>query len=190
MLPVRDFMAKVIGAWEGLYSSDANDPGNWTGGQVGAGRMIGSMRGVTPAVLARHRLVNVDSLTQADMKGVTLDEAADIGESLFYRAPCFNLLTWAPATASLVDFGWGAGPGQAVKSMQRLVGANADGALGPMTAAAYNAWLAARSNTETAEAIHGMRIDFYHLICDRNPSLSIYLNGWLNRAAWALKEAS
>lgn len=181
MISVRDFLRAVIGTFEGLYSCDPDDPGNYANG-----RLLGSMRGVTPAVLAKHRGVPLDTLTVDQMKSVTLDEAADIGEQRFYKADHFDLLTWAPATAGLLDFGWGAGDGQASKSMQRLVGVTADGQIGPQTAAAYNAWLSDAS----AQAIYDMRAAFYREIANEKPVLRKYLQGWLNRAQWALKAAA
>lgn len=181
MIEPRDFLKQVIATWEGLYSDDADDSGNWANG-----RLLGSMHGVTPEVLARHRGISVDALTPITMRSVTLDEAADIGMEQFYKAPHFDLLAWAPSTAALVDFGWGSGSGQAVKSMQRIVGANADGALGPMTAKAYNDWLAGKSNTDAAQAIYDMRVAFYREIARVNPVLQKYLKGWINRAQWAL----
>src|SRR5690242_16807705 len=126
MISVRDFLKSVISTWEGQYSSDPQDPGNIVDGQV-----IGSMRGVTAPVLAKHRGVPVSEITPQVMQAVTLDEAADIGVELFYKAPHFDLLTWCPATAALLDFGWGAGAGQAARSVQRIVGATADGVIGP-----------------------------------------------------------
>ena len=149
MISVRDFLKAVIGTWEGLYSGDPDDPGNYANG-----RLVGSMRGVTPPVLAKFRGVSIDTITVDVMKSVSLDEAANIGYMGFYVGPHFDLLTWCPATAALLDFGWGAGSGQAVKSMQRLVGVNADGGLGPITAKAYNEWVSSVGD----EAIVGNRL--------------------------------
>lgn len=185
----RDFMAAAIKAWAGAYSGASSDPGNWTGGQVGSGRLVGSMYDVTPQVLARHRGISIDSITVAVMKSVTPEESADIAQSAFYVAPHFDTLTWAPATAALLDFGWGSGPGQATKSMQRLVGADADGVLGDNTRKAYNAWLVKLGDVAAMDAMCQMRVDFYEMICQSNPSLSIYLQGWKNRTNWVRQEA-
>ncbi len=182
MISVHDFLKAVIGTWEGQLSVDPDDPGNYANG-----RLVGSMRGVTPAVLAQHRGISIDSITTDAIKSVTLDEAAQIGEDLFYKAPHFDLLTWAPATATLLDFGWGSGAGQAAKSMQRVVGVPADGSVGPITAKAYNDWLT--TNPDPAKAMYDMRMAFYRQICASNPTLQKYFQGWKNRADWVLKVA-
>jgi len=187
MISVHDFLVAVNKAWEGLYSDDPLDPGNWSGGLAGVGTLLGSMHGVTPLVLAKHRGVDVSTLTAEDMQSVTLNEAADIGESMFYKAPHFDLLTWCPATAILLDFGWGSGAGQAAMSMQRLVGTTADGVVGPITAKAYNDWLG--SGVDPAQAMYTMRMDFYRMICQTNPTLQKYFQGWKNRADWVLRTA-
>jgi lysozyme family protein len=185
MIGVRDFLKAVTGTWEGLYSGDPDDPGNYANG-----RLVGSMRGVTAAVLAKHRGVPLDTITADVIKSVTLDEAADIGVELFYKAPHLDLLTWSAPVAELLDFGWGAGAGQAVKSLQRLIGADADGVLGPLTAARFNGWLESQPEAGAAQAIYDMRIAFYRQIATTNPTLQKYLTGWKNRAQWALKAAA
>lgn len=180
MIAPLDFLKLVIGRWEGLYSDNPGDTGNWAGG-----KLIGTMRGVTPNALAAHRGIDPSSLTPDDMKALSLAEAAEIGMTDFYQRPHFDQLTWGPATAALLDFGWGAGPGQAVKSMQRMVGANPDGGIGPLTVSAYNAWIARVGWESATKAIHDMRCGFYRQICQTNPSYNQFLQGWINRADWA-----
>ena len=180
MISPLDFLKLVIGRWEGRYSNNASDAGNWING-----RNIGSMYGVTGPALAAHRGVDATTLTVADMQSVTLDEAAEIGLMNYYHGPRFDLLTWGAATAALVDFGWGAGPGQAIKSMQRLVGAPADGGLGPVTAAAYNGWLVRVGLPAALEAIRTMRRAFYLAVANAHPEDQQFLQGWCNRADWA-----
>lgn len=170
----HDYVRAIIARWEGNLSMDAGDHGNWYRGQL-----IGSMHGVTGDVLERHLGRPV---TAADIKAVTLDEAADIAVEQFY-AP-FKRLTWGPATGQLVDFAWGSGVGQAIKSMQRIVGANPDGAMGPETEAKYNAWYAATGEPAAGGRMYHMRSDFYNMLAQR-PEYAQYLQGWLNRAAWA-----
>lgn len=182
----KDFLATVISMWEGKYQSYADDLGNYVTLPDGARRDVGTMRGVTPNALAAHRGVEPWTLTPDDMRAVTLDEAVDIGYKHYYLDPHFDALPWGPATAALVDFGWGAGPGQAILSMQRLVGASpVDGAIGPVTAAAYAAWEAAAGWLASTEAIHDMRAAFYTTLARENPSDEQFLQGWLNRDDWA-----
>lgn len=179
-------MAATVHQWAGRYSGDANDPGNWTGGERGVGRLVGSMYDVTPEVLAKHRGISVDTITVETMQTVTPEESADISVTEFYNAPHFDLLTWAPATADLLDFGWGSGTHQVGLSLQRLAGltgADVDGVIGPHTVAAYNAWHAKVGTYEALQATHKMRVAFYDMLSN-NPNFAPYHQGWLNRAQW------
>ena len=185
MISPLEFLKLVVARWEGGYQSYADDAGNWVALRDGTRRKVGTMRGVTPAALAAYRGVEASTLTEADMKAVTLDVAADIGRSHYYRQPGLGLLDWGPATAAILDFGWGAGPHQAVLSTQRLIGVAADGAIGPVTVKAYDAWIAAKGWPAATEAVRFMRSDFYRHICEINPANHRFLQGWLNRADWA-----
>lgn len=178
MISPHEFLKMVIARWEGLYSDDEADSGNWCGG-----RLVGSMHGVTGAALAFHRGAPLLAITPEVMRSVTLDEAAYIGLEDYYRGGRFDLLSWCPATASLVDFAWGSGPRQAAVSMQRLVGAVADGAIGPNTANAYNAWLRTMDPWASTNEIKRVREDFYRSIAHGDNAK--FLQGWLNRAEWA-----
>lgn len=178
MITTHDFLKMVIARWEGLYSNDEADSGNYC-----QGNLVGSMHGVTGNALANFHHVDPRTITADVMKSVTLDEAADIGMEDYYKGGRFDLLVWCPPTAALVDFAWMSGPRQATLSMQRLVGAVADGAIGPNTAHSYNAWLRSGDPWATTNAIREMREAFFREIAV-GPNEK-YLQGWLNRAEWA-----
>jgi lysozyme family protein len=177
---LRDFFRDYIQRWEGGLSTDADDPGNWTGGQRGVGQLVGSNHGVTPAALAKHRGVAAGSITQSAMATLTLDEAIDIAIESYFKAPGFDRLPWNRVTASIVDMGWGAGPAQAVKLLQRLVGVPDDGKIGPKTIAAYASWL----EEGPAKMWQGVRDSFYDRIIATDPVKQKYRNGWRNRSAY------
>jgi lysozyme family protein len=185
MIAPLDFLKAVIARWEGGYESYADDLGNWVTTPDGRRIDIGTMRGVTPAALAAHRGVPACTLTAADMQAVTLEEAADIGLVHYYQEPHFDQFTWGPATAALLDFGWGAGPGQAARSIQRLIGVTPDGAVGPATIAAYNHWIGTQGWDAATQAVHDMRAAFYRYLAESNPADQRFLDGWLNRDDWA-----
>jgi lysozyme family protein len=185
MITPLDFLKLVIGKWEGGYEAYTDDAGNWVTLADGSRRDIGTMRGVTPTALAAWRGVSPASLTANDMKAVTLEEAANIGLANYYHAPRFDLLAWGPAAAALLDFGWGAGPGQAALSLQRLVGVRPDGAVGPETAAAFAAWVIRLGPQRSTEAVHDMRASFYEHLAAIVPGDRQFLQGWLNRDNWA-----
>lgn len=171
-----DFIQGYIQTHEGVLSLDRDDTGNWSHGVL-----VGSKFGVTGDVLAKYR--GVPSVTAAQMAALTLDEAVRIGVKLFYQAPHFDLLPWEQCVASVVDMGWGSGPGQAIKLLQRMVGANDDGALGGYTARAYRDYVANHGLEATAYAYAKVRNAFYDSIIAVRPTNAKYRNGWRNRTA-------
>jgi lysozyme family protein len=190
----RTFAMDFIKHWEDGGSTDPNrthsldpiDSGNWSGGRQGLGRLIGSNHGVTAAALASYRKVSIDSITRDAMHALALDEAADIALALYYHAPKLDMLPWNRVTASVMDMGWGAGPRQAIKLLQRLAGCADDGCMGPGTVRATDAWLDRRGESEAAAAYGQARNAFYDRIIVLNPANARYRNGWRNRTAYYL----
>jgi lysozyme family protein len=89
--------------------------------------------GITLEELQSSR--NDQSLTAEHLKDLTRDQALEI-----YRVRYWNVLKCdeLPAGVDLVvfDFGVDAGPSESAKVLQRAVGAEADGSIGPATMAA------------------------------------------------------
>jgi len=69
------------------------------------------------------------------------------------------------------------GVNQSAKFLQRSIGVVADGSIGPATLAA----IANADPINVCNLICNQRAIFYNDIVSRNPSQSIYLNGWLRR---------
>lgn len=170
-------LSYAIQTWEGLFQDQPQDEANWVNG-----RLVGTMRGVTPAVLAAHRGIPATSVTKDMMKTVTLTEAAEIGVSRFYKGTGLDLLPWGPATAALVDVGWGSGPRQAILFAQRLAGATDDGVVGAETVRLYTNWVSQVGWEQATREVHRLRVAFYNLIIQRNPKWEIYRKGWMRRA--------
>lgn len=172
-----------IARWEGLWQAYPTDPGNYLDG-----RLIGTMRGVTPAVLAAHLRVPYSMITPDYMREtVTLRLAAQIGLKRFYEG-WIDSIAWNAAADVVTDFGWGAGPGQAVKSTERdfLGLTGADFRFDPHSIAAW----AQRCDTDgvgkMVRGFYDVRERFYDLICERNGELLQFREGWHNRSAWML----
>lgn len=182
MMTPHQFAKDFITRWEGKLSLDPVDNGNWTGGKQGVGTLVGSNYGVTAAALAAHRKVPVSAITKPVMAALTLDEAADIALAQYYRKPRLDLLPWNRVTASIFDMGWGTGPAQAIKLLQRMVGTAADGMLGPATAAAYKAMLDRFGEAFVAALWWSRRYDFYDAIIKTRPANAKYERGWKNRS--------
>lgn len=172
-MTVEAFFAGFIGTHEGELSLHPKDNGNWSGGKAGVGTLIGSKYGVTGAALSAYR---GEPVTAADMAALTKVEAVTLGVANYYRNPGFDKLPWNRVTASIVDKGWGSGPRQAIKMMQRMIGVTADGAIGPTTVAAYGAWLNAKGEEAAARQWADIRMLF-----DGSLNQPTFLRGWDNR---------
>lgn len=185
----EDFAIRFIRRWEDGGSTDPAkthsmiraDNGNWSGGQVGSGALIGSNHGVTPAALAAYRKVPVNLITYNVMHGLAIEEAARIALANYYKGPKIDLLPWNQVTASLLDAGWGTGPVQAIKLLQRMIGTNDDGKIGPGTVGAFNAHILAHGLEAMAWQFAFVRARFYADITKSKPSNLAFLIGWLNR---------
>lgn len=185
----RESILRTIRRWEGVYGNQAWDPGNWVTMPNGTRQLLGTKFGVTPAALAAHRGKQPWQMTVADMKAMPIEEAGDIGEMMFYRGTGIDQLPWGPATDVLMDIGWGTGVPQAVKLMQRLVGVNADGRIGPLTIEAYKRWVAKIGWEQAVRELHRVRMDFYRLLGRQDPvHFGPPQPGWKNRADWMTPE--
>lgn len=185
MIDIAKFIAGYIRDHEGGLSMDPADNGNWTGGARGAGKLVGSKFGTTAGALSAYRNVPVSSITRADIANLTLDEAVAVGMKLFYRDPGIDKLAVNRVTLSIIDMAWGAGAGRAIKLMQQMIGAVADGNIGPATIRAYAAWIVKRTEPLAAQDWADMRNAFYQRIASNegpdDPDRR-YLKGWTNRS--------
>lgn len=178
---IESFIQHFIETWEGGLSLDPKDSGNFY-----KGKLVGSKYGVTAAALAKYR--NVSNITAADIASLKLSEAVAVGLELYYDEPDFDLMPWDPVVASVMDMGWGAGPVQAVKLLQRMVVCADDGHIGPRTVAAYEDYVVEHGLRQTAIDWCNIRYAFYDLIIARKPSNAKYRNGWRNRSAGFLPD--
>lgn len=181
----KQAMMVTIARWEGLWQAMPGDPGNYLDG-----RLIGTMRGVTPAVLAAHLGVAHDAITPAFMREkVTLELAGEIAEARFYRGT-ISPLAWCAAADVVTDFGWGSGPGQAIKSTERALGVETpDFRFDSHSVGLWAAMLERDGVEKMVWWVHDWRQAFYDLICRVNPTLQQFRQGWWNRARWQTPES-
>jgi len=192
MMTPREFARDYILRWEDGGSTDPNkthsmrpnDPGNWSSGKVGVGVLVGSNHGVTPIALAAHRKTSIAAITGPVMHALTVDEAATIALDDYYYGPHLDKLTWSAPAAILMDAGWGMGPGQAIKLVQRMLDLKDDGQLGPVTAAKFNTLLAVGGPQFVAGALWTIRDSFYEQIIAAKPYLAENERGWDNRSLY------
>src|SRR5882757_3410774 len=118
-----DIALKAVLEDEGGYSNDAGDPGgptNW---------------GIT---IYDARAYWKKNATAADVRAMPLEVAKDIYRAKYWDAmDCDDLP--AGVDYCVFDYGVNSGIGRSAKVLQRLVGTNVDGAIGPKTLAAVKA---------------------------------------------------
>lgn len=173
---IADFIGGFIDAHEGSLSLDPADNGNYQGGKRGVGALIGSKFGVTGPAVAAYRGISPYAVSATDIANLTRDEAVKIGVSLYFDKPGFAKLPLNRVTLSIIDKGWGSGPAQAIKLMQRMVGVADDGKIGPATVTAYTDWLDRTGEEAAARKWADVRIAF-----DISLNQPRFLNGWNNR---------
>lgn len=155
---------------EGGYSTDRNDPGNWTGGKVGKGIFKGTKYGIA-----------ANTYPNLDIKNLTIEQAKAI-----YKKDWWDKLGADQLHPAIVfqlwDFAVNAGKSRAVKELQQAVAVPDDGIIGPKTIAAVKA----KEVNDVLLLLASERLSFY-------TSLKIwptYGKGWANRVADNLKYAA
>jgi len=179
----EQFIANFKQRWEGGMSRDPNDAGNWSGAKKGVGTLVGSNHGITGAVLAKSRGKPV---TMKDMEALTPAEAGRIALQMFYKDVGLDKLPWNRVTASVMDFGYNAGPLRSIKLLQDILDVSMDGQIGLGTTGAYKARLARVGEQVMAGAFWAMREEYYEDLVAARPSDGIYLKGWDNRSDYYL----
>lgn len=118
---------------EGGFTDDPHDPGNAQGD--GHGNTGSTMLGVT--AFAWSKYTNEPSPPEL-MRNLTVDMVEPFYKSQYWDAIKGDELP-SGVDVSCADLCVNAGPGRAAKILQKVVGATADGAIGPATLAAVNA---------------------------------------------------
>ncbi len=119
-----DNFEKAVGytlQFEGGFSQNPNDPGNWTGGEVGKGELVGTNYGISAASFPN---LNIKSLTLDQAKALYKQEYWDVikGDSLPF-----------PLSMFLFDYAVNSGVYAAVSSLQQVLFVTVDGIVGPET---------------------------------------------------------
>lgn len=108
-------------SYEGAFTKDPRDPGNWTGGKVDKGTLRGTNKGIAAA-----------SYPTLDIEHLTDKQIAEIYDVKYWRPIRGDDL---PIGIDLTTFDYGvnSGPSRSAKDLQRVLGVTADGAIGPQT---------------------------------------------------------
>lgn len=130
--------AKTIAGWleriighEGGFSARRDDPGNWTGGKVGVGDLVGTKWGI--AANTYGHAVALPRGTVA-IRELTVEDAAYIYRRDFVRP--LDLDRYGKGLAfQALDFAVNGGLVAGIKRLQKAAGLTDDGVVGPKTRA-------------------------------------------------------
>ena len=150
----------VIGV-EGGFSDDAKDPGNWTGGKEGIGKLSGTKYGVSAA-----------AYPSLDINSITLDDARAIYHRDYWQVISGDEFLF-PVSNALFDCAVNSGCASAAKLLQKVLNVSSDGKIGKQTIAAAQA----KDQTELLIDFLTARAVFYA----RLAKFELYGKGWMKR---------
>lgn len=175
---------------EGGYTADRRDPGNWTGGKVGVGKLLGTNRGIAAntygeSLLRKGRTIK--SLTEA--------ECAAIYERDYFRALNLHLLKSQGIADELADEAVNMGPAGAERLLARVFDevrwASRDAwfkinpppaKFTPATIAWINDYTKNRDNRVAFyNSIRMKRVGFYLTLIKRKPAMKPFFVSWIDR---------
>lgn len=159
----------VVGA-EGGFTKDPDDSGNWTGGKVGVGKLLGTKFGISAA-----------SYPTEDIPGLSLERAKQIYAQDYWTMVRGAELRW-PLNLLVFDAAVNCGIRMAVKLLQGSMGIAADGIFGPATLRAANSGSLVERCAQYCDA----RADYYRSL----KTFPKYGNGWLLRLYRVLAAAA
>ncbi len=112
-----------------------------------------------------------------DVENLTYDQARDIYLAVYIKQPRLHLIDHPQLAEVLIDFGVHSGPETAIKCLQRVLGVQQDGQLGPKTLQALERF----SPEDLVKAITIQRCLFLARQVQNKPTKLKYLSGWLSR---------
>lgn len=157
-----DECLRFVLKWEGGYSDHPSDRGGKTN------------QGITQGVYDDWRVGR--GLARQPVVGLSKDERDAIYRERYWNAVRGDDLP-EPVDMVMFDSAVNVGPRQAIRWLQRAVGAKDDGVLGPITLGAVKM----SDPSHVAQAIIDQRGDFYDYLAERDPRQAVFLAGWNNR---------
>ena len=117
-------------------------------------------------------------VTVEDVRNMTVDEARLIYEEYYWKPLGLDQLNKPKLASMLFDQGVNRGLSAVTKTVQHMLGITPDGAMGPHTIGALNAY--ADEKALCMKFIKASQIEYVR-ICKGNPSQLVFLEGWINR---------
>jgi lysozyme family protein len=107
---------KRTGIFEGGYTDEEDDNGNWTGGKKGVGLLVGTKYGISAPVLMQYmgKLPTVQN-----MKNLSLVTVKDIYNKFYWKPIRGNEINNQDTANSIYDMAVNSGVGTAIKLAKR-----------------------------------------------------------------------
>lgn len=157
---------KVILKNEGGYSNHPNDPGGCT------------YKGITQRVYDNYRIRK--GLPTQSVTLMTDEELYDIYFLDYWEPMKLDGIEEDGLVLQLFDFGVNAGINTSIRLIQRIVGVEDDGKMGPITKKAINEY-----DEKCGESLYcrfmSRRKTAYMNLVAKKPKLEVFLNGWIKR---------
>lgn len=115
--------------------------------------------------------------TIEDLKSITDQQWMEIFKDGYWNPCQGNLIDSQSVANIIVDWAWASGTRTVIRKIQGMLGVREDGVVGRVTLNAINN----RDPRELFYEIKQARLDFIEAIIKRNPSQSVFRNGWINR---------
>lgn len=148
---------------EGGYVDNPAD----SGGPTKFGITLATLRGW------RHKPVGAQ-----DVQNLTVEEATDIYRTIYFTASGFDQIADPTLLTFMFDFGVNSGVEEASECLQRAIGVDADGVMGPVS---LGALAAVKNLTALFYAVKAERLDFLLRDVGATPSQAEFAIGWSNR---------
>lgn len=152
------------------YQCDPLDRGNWTGGRIDAGALIGTKYGISAAAYPGE-----------DIKNLTIERAMELYRR-DYWGPAGCDVVPAAMKADLFDAAVLAGPGEARRMLQRAAGVHDDGVIGRQT-------MLAISSFEPYRLVARFQGQFLDYLNNNPQQWQRFGRGWAQRVAENLMSA-
>lgn len=165
--------------FEGGYTKDPSDKGNWTGGQIGQGELKGTKFGISAMAYPSF-----------DIENLTVDQAKEVYRRDYWNPLGLDRVEDTRLSMKLFDMGVNMGLTRTIKILQAALNyllasdkeVAEDGKLGPATLVSINAVKSDR----LLMAICGEAYVFYRSLVQSQTTHQYekYAGGWLVRAMW------
>ena len=155
------FLRKLL-RLEGGYVNHKNDRGGCTN------------KGVTLNTFKKYYGSVMDC---DDLRNITEDQVGYIYKNGYWD-PCWgDKIQCSKIAQLLVDWAVNSGTKTAIKGIQKIVGTDVDGIMGPMTLNAINTFPA----KDLFDALKETRKNFYYDLVEKDETQEVFLEGWMNR---------